>query len=269
MTAIGTGHWLRSRKFKYGCSAGFAVLGLVLLLRFLLPEGPTSVRLSAGPDATRLHAIATWLGEKAAQHNLGIRLLPNAGSEESLQLLKSKQLDAAIVSNGVVVPNDDDIMVLAGMQLEAVHLLARKELAESGPLLQTIRGKRVNLGERGSTEWLLSHDLLAFSKLALPSASHPGDVTPTEYSKSQLLAMSRAIQTAEGETRDALIAELPDYLLVLATIPSPVVQELVESAEYQILPLHQARAFMLDNVGYEPVWHHWLWSLVSHAYSMR
>ena len=84
MTAIGTGHWLRSRKFKYGCSAGFAVLGLVLLLRFLLPEGPTSVRLSAGPDATRLHAIATWLGEKAAQHNLGIRLLPNAGSEESL-----------------------------------------------------------------------------------------------------------------------------------------------------------------------------------------
>lgn len=248
MTPIRTGHWLRSRKFKSGCSAAFAVLGLVLLLRFLMPADPVSVRLSAGPDTTRLHAIATWLGEKAAQNHVGTRLLPNAGSEESLELLKSKQLDVAIVSNGVVVPNDDDIVVLAGMQLEAVHLLARKEFVNSGPPMQTILGKRVNLGERGSAEWLLSHDLLAFSKITLPSASHPGDVTPTEYSTSQLLEMSRAIRNAEGETKDALIAALPDYLLVLATIPSPVVQELVESANYDILPLHQARAFMLDNM---------------------
>jgi TRAP-type uncharacterized transport system substrate-binding protein len=249
MIAIKVNECFRNRKFAIGCSAGFAVLSLWLISTlYFEPETPV-LRLSAGPESTRRHAVATWLSELSSQNNLDIDLFPNAGSEDSLNQLQSNQLDLALVSSGVIVPDDDDIVVLGGMQLEAVHVLVRKEMSENVSLVDSIRGKRVNLGEKGSSEWLLSRELLAFARLQLPSDTHPGDVIPTEFTKSELMKNAKAILQAEGTQKDALVAELPDCLLVLSSVPSPMVQLLVEAAYYQIRPLPATRAFLLDNMS--------------------
>lgn len=248
MKALRTPNLLRSRKFTIACSAGFALLGLLLLLPFWRSPATQTVRMSAGPVTTRLHKIAAWMCEKGAQNELDVRLVPTAGAQRSLELLQANELDAAIVSNGVVVPHDDDIVVLAAAQLETVHVLVRRDIAASGPLLQTIRGKKVNLGERGSTEWLLSQDLLTFSRIALPTDSQPGDFIPVEFSKAELLARSQVIQRASGSEKAELLSELPDCLIVLAPLPSPLVQSLIEAADYQLLPLRETRAFLLDHM---------------------
>ncbi|MFN9717933.1 MAG: TAXI family TRAP transporter solute-binding subunit [Planctomycetota bacterium] len=245
-------HCFTGRKWSLILSAGLAILSILLLMDFENPR----LRLSAGPNSTRRHAIAAWLCEQASKNDLSIDLLSNAGSEECLNLLKSKQLDVAIVSNGVVVPDDENIAVLASLHLEAVHLLVRKDLAtlvrkdlaEKNSLIEAIRGKRIHLGEKGSTEWLLSRDFLHFMKLSLPSTSHPGDIIPTALTKSELLKTLQAILQADGADREALLSELPDCLFVLSSMPSSIVQTLVEAANFEIVPIPSPRAFLLDNL---------------------
>lgn len=226
-----------------GCGLACAFLATSLLWE---PEVPP-LRLSAGPTSTRRHAIAEFLAKQAAERGLTLELEPTAGSEDCLNLVKTGQLDAAIVTSGVIVPRDDHVRVLAALQSEAVHLLVRKELAQ-GPLARTLRGRRVNLGVRGSSEWLLAQEFLSFAKLSLPTMSSPGDVVPSELSKDELLARSRSIAQARADAKDALRAEMPDCLLVLASLPSPTVQTLLEAVDYQLMPLPGTRAFLMDNL---------------------
>lgn len=240
--------WIADRKLSLLCSVGFGALSLSLAAPLLIHRGTPVLRMSAGPDGTRRHAVAVCLTEQAARNHLTIDLENSVGSEDCLNRLKAGNLDVAIVSNGVVVPDHDDIRVLAAIQMEALHVLVRKGIADGGSLSESIRGKRVNLGETGSTERLLAHDFLAFVRLKLPSGSEAGDVVPTEYTKADLIARAKAILRAEDAEKDALIAELPDCLLFLATMPSTLVQLLIEAADYQIVPLPATRAFLLDNL---------------------
>ena len=240
--------WINDRKLAVLCSLGLAALSIWLAAPLLSKRDTPVLRMSAGPDSTRRQAVATYLCTQAAQNDLSIKLVTNAGSEDSLNQLKAGQLDVALVSSGIMVPDDDDIMVLGALQLEAVHVLVRKEMAERGSLAEAIRGKRVNFGEKGSTEWLLAQELLTFARLKLPSASEPGDVIPTECGKACLVDKARAILQAEGAKKDALIAELPDCLLIVGTMPSTIVQLLVEAADYRIVPIPATRAFLSDNL---------------------
>ena len=153
------------RRIAAICSVGFAVLGLFLAVPLFIDQETPILRMSAGPGSTRRHAIAEYIVEQSARNELTIQLETNAGSEDCLNRLKAGQLDAAVISSGVKVPDDDDIMVLGALQLEAVHVLVRKEIAEAGPLSEVIRGKRINIGEKGSTEWLLAREFLAFARL--------------------------------------------------------------------------------------------------------
>lgn len=244
--------WLRrcaaDRRIAVPCSLAFAALSAGLAFYLLQGPGKLSLRMSAGPEGTRRHDVAAYLGEQAAKNKLKIELSPDAGSEASLARLKAGELDAAVVSSGLVVPGDDDLAVVAGMQVEAVHLLVRKDLPLGGQLAEAVRGKRVNLGVPGSTEWHLTRDFLAFARLKLPTETDPGDVIPTEYSKSWLLERAHALHAAEGDARENLLAEMPDCLVVLASLPSNVVQSLVEAADYRLVPMPAARAFLLDNL---------------------
>ena len=240
--------WINHRKLALLCSFGFAALSLWLAVPLLINHDTPVLRMSAGPASTRRYAVAAYLCEQAAQNDLSIKLVTSAGSEDCLNLLKAGQLDLAIATSGVVVPDDDDIKVLGAVQLEAVHVLVRKSMAEGGPITETIRGKRVNLGEIGSTEWLISREFLDFARLKLPSASSAGDVFPTEYGKSYLVEKARAILQADGAKKDSLIEALPDCLLIVGTMPSTTVQLLVEAADYRIVPIPATRAFLSDNL---------------------
>jgi TRAP-type uncharacterized transport system substrate-binding protein len=240
--------WSKGRALALLCFIGFVALGLGLTVSLLGEQQPPALRMSAGPESTRRHAIATYFREKAARNDLSVELGPTAGSEDCLNRLRDGSLDVAVVNNGVVVPDAKEVTVLGVLQPEVVHVLVRRELTGTAPLGERIRGKRVNLGEPGSTDWLLARDLLAFGRLKLPAADQAGDIVPTEYGKTDLANKARAILSADGRNKPALIADLPDCLLVVASVPSTVVQLLVEAADYRIEPLPGVRAFLADNM---------------------
>jgi len=240
--------WVSDRTCALLCSAGFAVLGIVLAMRFFADQQTPTLRMSAGPDATRRHAVATYLRDRAEENHLNIQLQDGDSSEDCLNQLKAGKLDVAMVCNCVVVPDDEEIMVLGAAQMEAFHVLVRKDLIHGHSLGEIIRGHRVNLGEKGSTEWLLAREALAFAHVKLPSPSYSGDIIPTEYSKDELNGLAQAILTSSGRQKEELIAELPDCLLILDSLPSTVVQRLIEAADYRVMPMPAARAFLMDNL---------------------
>jgi TRAP-type uncharacterized transport system substrate-binding protein len=241
-------HWIYDRKVPLLACVLCVALSFPLASRFLFSGEDAVLRMSAGPNFTRRHAVADYVRRQAEANGLSIQLIENAGSEDCLERLKRGELDAALVSSGVVVPDDQDIRVLAAAHVEAVHMLVRKELAEPGQLARNIRGQRVNIGVRGSTEWLLGREFLNFARLKLPSGTSAGDIVLTELSKQQLHDQALAILQAQGQEKARLIAALPDCVLVLATRPSLEVQALVEAADYQIMSLPATRAFLLDNL---------------------
>jgi hypothetical protein len=134
-------------------------------------------------------------------------------------------------------------------------VLLRKDLVSDQPLTKSILGKRVRLGEIGSTERLLALEFLNFAGLKLPDGDQPGDVIPVDVPKTELIQIARAIESAAGSQRAAMIAELPDCLLVLSPLPSELVQSLMEAADYQLISLPATRAFLLDNLQEEDPTH--------------
>jgi TRAP-type uncharacterized transport system substrate-binding protein len=237
-----------SRTLPAVCVSMSVVVVIWLASSLWIKPTNSVIRMSAGPDQTRRHAVATYFCEQAAQYKLNIHLESTKGSEDCLKRIKGGELDAAIVSNGVILPDDDEIRVLAAVQLEAVHLLVRNGIEDGESLVETIRGKRVNLDERGSTDWLLAREFLDFAQLKLPTDSQSGDFVPTEYSKEQLFTMAMAILDSSDKERDRLISDLPDCLIVVGSMPSALVQQLVEAAEYRIMPLPGTQAFLMDNL---------------------
>ncbi len=230
------------------CCVWFAALGLSQAAPMFLPRELPVLRISAGPAGTRRHQVASYLSRAASHDGVLLQLETNAGSEASLEALRAGTLDAAIVSNGVVVPSDDAVMVLGAIQVEAVHILVRAPYTTGRSVAEAVRGRRVNIGVKGSTERLLAHDFLRFGRLRLPTATDPGDLVPTEFSRSELIERASRIRQATGASREALIAALPDCLVVLDATPSSVVQTLVEVADYHLLPIPSTRAYLADTL---------------------
>jgi TRAP-type uncharacterized transport system substrate-binding protein len=229
------------------CCLGFAALAAILAAPRVVAPELMELKVGAGPAGTRRYEVAQRLAKETARRGVLLQLETNAGTEACLEALRAGTLDAALVSSGVVVPGAPDVMVLGAVQVEAVHVLVRPELAARGSLREALVGRRVNLGERGSTEHLLARDFLQFAHLRLPTPTAPGDLTPTELGKAELLARAAAIRAASGPGRDALVGAMPDGLILLATTPSNLVQALVEAAGYRIMPLPATRAYIADN----------------------
>ncbi len=229
-------------------SLGLAVLSLTLATRMFVNRAVPPLRMSAGPEGTRRQAVAEMLTKHAARGGLRITLSTNAGSEESLRQLKAGQIDVALVSNGVVIPDDEQLTVLAITQVEAVHLLLRSEIAAASSVIEGIRGKRVNLGQPGSSEALLSREILKFARLRVSSPQLAGDIVATEFGKPELLHKCRTILGASGAEKERLIRELPDALILLDSPPSAVARQLIEAADYRIAALPATQAFLLDNL---------------------
>ena len=71
---------------------------------------------------------------------------------------------------------------------------------------------------------------------------------PTEYGKTHLIHKANAILRADPAEKDAMIAELPDCVIVVESMPSTVAKLLVEVADYEIVPLPAVRAILADNL---------------------
>ncbi len=203
---------------------------------FVSQIGPGSYRLtiSGGSSEGLRSQIADRLAEEARSHKLVLRLVPTVGSRETLELLDARKLDLALVQGGLDPTRHPHVRQVAALHIEPLHLLVKPSLGPSVvENLRAIRGKTVNLGPVGGGTHDLALDVLRFAGLEPKHPDGAGDYTVATLTYRDLLELTDA-------------SKLPDVIVTVSALPSPVVRALVARHRYQIVELPFGEAFALD-----------------------
>ena len=117
---------------------------------------------------------------------------------------------------------------MAVLHIEPLHLLVKAEIYRAvANNLAGLRGKVVNVGERGSGTYLLATEVMAFSGLRAGI-----DYTATTHTYAEL-------------ERETDLARLPDAVFSVSTLPSPIARHLVSEHHFRLISLPFRDAFAL------------------------
>ncbi len=162
--------------------------------------------------------------------------------------VNARQLDLGLVLGGFSPDEFPNVRQVATLGVEPLHLVVRRELLEQGaPSLEVLRGRRVSLGEAGTKAAQLTLDLLRFAGMRPASANAPGDFEAVYTREAEMVAQLKTWKRAAAPVRNVLAERLPDAFFVLDSLPAPLVDELVKTAGYQLVPLPYATALHLNN----------------------
>jgi TRAP-type uncharacterized transport system substrate-binding protein len=214
---------------------GVAALGVAAFFTFYEPPVRSiRLRMTAGQEGGTRHRIAQVLRGQAASRAITIELQAMAGSEKALEAVTSGQVDVALVQGGLDLADHHDLRQAAVLQIEPLHLLVKAEVYRAvATNLAGLRGKVVNVGERGSETYLLATEVMTFSGLRAGI-----DYTPTMRHYAEL-------------ERETDLARLPDAVFSVSTLPSPIARHLVTVHRYRLISMPFRDSFALGVIDPE------------------
>jgi TRAP-type uncharacterized transport system substrate-binding protein len=212
-------------------AVGMAALGIAAYTYFHTPlERSYRLTMTAGSAASTRHHVAELLSSEIAQRGLILEAHPCHGSEEALDLVNSGQIDCGFVQGGLGVGDRPNVRLVAMLEIEPLHLLVRKQLADQvAERLTALDGKTVNVDELATGTHTLAVAVLTFAGLKPHVEGKAGGYTAKEFPLQWLM-------TANG-------ADLPDAVFLSASLPSRVTTHLVTQHGYQLVPLPFGEAF--------------------------
>jgi TRAP-type uncharacterized transport system substrate-binding protein len=220
-------------------AVGLLALGYAGYAYFHTP-GDRGYRLTmtAGSAATTRHHLAEVLRSELAPCGLTLELQTTAGSEDALDEVNSGKLNCALVQGGLSVAGRPNVRLVAMLQIEPLHLLVKKELADKvAGRLTALDGKTVNVGDPDSGTHTLSVAVLAFAGLAPQKEGKGKGYIARELGTDRLMTATNA--------------DLPDAIFLVASLPSRVAAHLVAEHGYRLVPLPFGEAFALSSLAKE------------------
>ena len=215
-------------------------------------ESTTTLTISAGPLDSRRSKMVEFLADRGQEEKVALKLVGTDSPEDALRKVAHGELDAAFVYNAVDMKLDAHVCTVAGLPLEPLHVVVRKDLVARDPFIKSLlAGRRVNLGPESSAEFLLARELLAFLKLKPIDAAGKGDYMPMSLPPADLFKLARAVQGVPVADRPGLLAGLPDAILLTAGQPSAVVQALLDTDAFALVPFPFAQPFCMDTTTTE------------------
>lgn len=222
----------RSRGAWLALAAG--LLGLALAAALWLERRsppPATLRITAGPTGTSRDLVARAIAAQLGR--AGVATSAVATNGDVLAALERREVDLALVSAALRLPDAPALREVAPLHVEALHLLVRQEGAQPvGEALAGLRGRRVDVGPAGSASEALARAVLAFSEL---------DETSVAIETLEVGELERRLDAGRHDA-------LPDAVFHLATVPSRVALRLLHEADYRLAALPFARAFRLRAV---------------------
>ncbi|HEY3078107.1 MAG TPA: TAXI family TRAP transporter solute-binding subunit, partial [Burkholderiales bacterium] len=135
-------------------------IGLLILAYFLLdPMPPKHVVLGTGPENGAYAEFGKRYVEELKRYGIGVELRQTVGSRENLVLLRDgkQKLDLAFVQGGAsetirtrAEEEQEPVVSLGSLFFEPVWIFYRADSFKEFTMLTQLRGKRVNIGARGS-----------------------------------------------------------------------------------------------------------------------
>lgn len=182
-------------------------------------------------------------------HDAGIELDPMEGtnSEAICSAVDKGELDLGLVLGGFPTGAHANVRQVATFGVEPLHLLVRGELLRGRPAsLELLRGRVVSLGEPKTNGAILAESLMRFAGFQPATDSSTGDYKPVYLRNRDLHVALTALANASPDSRAAFAAILPDAVLVVDSVPGPLVDRLVTIGGYRLVPLPYATALHLD-----------------------
>jgi len=213
----------------------FFLIGVALLVLayfWLDPTPPRRVILATGPDNGAYAEFGKRYAAELARYRIKVELRPTVGSRENLVLLRDgkERVDLAFVQGGAsetIRSNENEhvepVVSLGSLFFEPVWIFYRDESFKDFTSLTQLRGKKVNIGARGSGTPGIFTRLMAVNQ-----------VEREELERSML-----------GDT-EAVIALLDGKLDALVLVSAPeaaFVQMLLQTPGIRLFEFKQAEAY--------------------------
>jgi hypothetical protein len=191
-------------------------------------------------------ALAERIRAEGGRHGLDLVLTSkHYGALEALKEVDSpSEIKVALIPGGITAGQYPRVRTLTTLTHEPLHVLVRPELAGKG--FAGLRGKRVNIGPVTTCSHHLAREVLEFFGLTPSARSGPAGYILETASPEGLYRELGRIEPLGDPERARAVGKLPDAVIFLASMPSPLARHLVRGAGYQFLPVPFGEAFCLD-----------------------
>jgi TRAP transporter TAXI family solute receptor len=213
----------------------FLLLGLALLVGayYLLdPTPPKRVILATGPEQSAYAEFGKRYADELKRYGITVELRHTLGSRENLRLLRNEKesVDIAFVQGGasetIRTREEEDlepVMSLGSLFFEPVWIFYREDAIKNFTSLTQLRGKRVNVGMRGSGTPGLAMRVLAANQIDRE------ELTRTSVS--------------DQEAVIGLLEAKLDAIFLVAAPEAPYVQMLLQTPGVRLFEFVQAEAY--------------------------
>lgn len=232
------------------CLGMFGLAGYNYLVCYC--SAPVQLTISGGDVCPLRSEMAQKICGEVRNEGIELSVVRDTNSEAILGDVDARRIDLGLVLGGVPTDQHRNVRQVATLGVEPLHLLVRGELIRSklarqrGVSLDVLRGTRVSLGERGSNGALLAEGFLQFAGFQLSTPEANGDLHAVYTREGEVIAQLQTWQRAAAPVRAVLAERLPDAFFLVDSLPSPLVDELVKTAGYELVPLPYATALHLN-----------------------
>jgi len=213
----------------------FLLLGVALLVVaywFLDPTPPKRIVLGTGPENSAYAEFGKRYQQELKRYGITVELRNTAGSRENLVLLRDgkQRVDVAFVQGGAsetIRTREEEeaepIMSLGSLFFEPVWIFYRADSFRQFTDLAQLRGKRVNLGLRGSGTPGISMRLLRANQ-----------IDREEFTRSSVSDQEAVIGLIDGKY---------DAIFLVSAPEAPFVQMLLQTPNVKLFEFAQAEAY--------------------------
>jgi TRAP-type uncharacterized transport system substrate-binding protein len=237
-----------------------AILGAVLVvaitgclfavLALLRPSAPRTHKVYMTTDTMqRTVVLAKEIRAEGARHHLDIVLTAKEyGTLSALEEVDSpSENKLALVIGGVTTRDYPHVRAVTSVAKDHLHLLVKREFAGKG--IAGLRGKRIALGPPTTASYHVVRDVLHFVDLLPTIETRSGGYSIDPMTLEEGVRELARIASLEEPARAEAIARLPDAVMFLAPLPSPLARQLVTGFGYKLVPLPFAEAYELDRLN--------------------